>query len=390
MSTLSSVPLTRVTAARFTVDGSEALESHLAKICDQLVGGIRGLIPTDRLEAVLLGGGYGRGEGGVFRTPDGDRPYNDLEFYVCLQGPRHLNELRHGRALHVLGEIMTPMAGVEVEFKITSLAELRAAEVTMFSYDLITGHRWCWGDPLALQHLAHHHAAEAIPLAEATRLLMNRCTGLLLAAERLQRREFSAAEGDFVARNIAKAELALGDAVLTVHREYHWSARERHRRLQQLRPSEILPWLEPVRAHHATGLQFKFLPERTTATRSELQSRHAAVTALARPVWLWLEQRRLGLRASTASYYALSQIDKCPETSGWRNLLINLRQTRFRHLTRRHPRERVLSALPLLLWDFPPPPFSTEWPTVQRLLDSRATEFAPLVAAYRRLWERVN
>jgi hypothetical protein len=387
MSTLSSVPPTRVAAGRFTVDGSDALESHLAQICDQLVGGIRGLIPAGRLEAVVLGGGYGRGEGGVLRTVEGDRPYNDLEFYVCLKGSRHLNEQRHGRALHVLGEIMTPMAGVEVEFKITSLAELMAAGVTMFTYDLIAGHRWCWGDPSALRRLAHHRAAEAIPLAEATRLLMNRCTGLLLAAERLQREEFSAADGDFVARNLAKAELALGDAVLTVHREYHWSARERHRRLQQLRPGEILPWLELIRTHHTRGLHFKLLPERTAATRSELQDRHAALTALARPVWLWLEQRRLGLRASTASYYAHSQVNKCPETSGWRNLLINLRQTGFRHLTRRHPRERVLSALPLLLWNFPS--FSTEWPTLQRLLDTRATEFAPLVAAYRRLWERV-
>jgi len=390
MSTLSPVPPSRVTGARLTVDGSEALESHLAKICDQLVGGIRGLIPAERLEAILLGGGYGRGEGGVLRTPQGDRPYNDLEFYVCVNGFRHLNELRHGRALHVLGEIMTPMAGLEVEFKITSLAELKAAAVSMFSYDLIAGHRWCWGDPAALAGLAHHREASAIPLAEASRLLMNRCTGLLLAAERMQRPEFSAADGDFVARNIAKAELALGDAVLTVHHEYDWSARERHRRLQQLRPKDGLPWLEAVRTHHARGLQFKFLPERTSAPRDELRRRHAAVTALALPVWLWLEQRRLGLRASTAGYYALSQVNKCPETRGWRNLLINFRERGIRHLSCRHPRDRVLSALPLLLWEFPPPPASPQWPTLHRLLRTPSNDFPALVAAYRRLWERVN
>jgi len=390
MSTLSVPLFSRAMAARFTVGGSAALELHLAKICEQLTGGIRGLIPFDQLEAILLGGGYGRGEGGVFRTPAGDRAYNDLEFYVCIRGSRHLNELRYGHALHVLGEIMTPMAGVEVEFKITSLAELRTGRVTMFSYDLVAGHRWCYGDPAALESLAHHLTPEHIPLAEATRLMMNRCTGLLLAAERLQRPEFGPADADFVARNIAKAELALGDTVLTALGQYHWSAQERNRRLLALAPREMPAWLELVRRDHAAGLKFKFWPERSTAARAELQDRHAAVTALALPVWLWLEQRRLGLVASTASYYALSGVNKCPETSPWRNLLVNLRQGGLKHLTRRHPRERVLCALPLLLWEYPPPPSSVEWPTLQRLVGVRSKDFSALVAAYRRQWERVN
>jgi hypothetical protein len=56
----------------------------------------------------------------------------------------------------------------------------------------------------------------------------------------------------------------------------------------------------------------------------------------------------------------------------------------------RHPRERVLSALPLLLWDFPPPPASAQWPTLQRILNTSATDFPSLVKSYRQLWERVN
>jgi len=75
---------------------------------------------------VLLGGGYGRGEGGVLRGPAGDRPYNDLEFDVAIKGNRHLNAFRYHRRLEVLGEILSHLADVEVEFKITSLARLAA------------------------------------------------------------------------------------------------------------------------------------------------------------------------------------------------------------------------------------------------------------------------
>src|SRR5207248_7591902 len=129
--------------------------------------------------------------------------YNDLEFYVYLQGNRQLNERRFGRALHVLGEILTPQAGVEVEFKITSLREVERGAVTMFSYDLRMGHRWLFGREELLAGCAHHRSSDEIPLSEATRLLMNRGSGLLFARERLEQREFTAADADFVRRNIA-------------------------------------------------------------------------------------------------------------------------------------------------------------------------------------------
>ena len=132
---------------RFTLDGDNALEGHLELTCARILSGIRGLIPAPKLEAVLLGGGYGRGEGGVLRGPAGDRPYNDLEFDVAIKGNRHVNAFRYHRRLEVLGEILTHIADVEVEFKITSLVELAARPVSMFSYDLIAGHRLLWSNP---------------------------------------------------------------------------------------------------------------------------------------------------------------------------------------------------------------------------------------------------
>src|SRR6185437_1721005 len=71
---------------RFTMDGSDALEKHLARICEKVLGGVRALISENKLEALVLGGGYGRGQGGVLKTNSGDAPYNDLEFYVFLRG----------------------------------------------------------------------------------------------------------------------------------------------------------------------------------------------------------------------------------------------------------------------------------------------------------------
>jgi hypothetical protein len=149
-------------SSRFTLDGDDALERHLERTCARVLSGVRGLVPPRTLEAVLLGGGYGRGEGGVLRCPAGDRPYNDLEFYVAVRGNRHLNELRYRRRLEVLGEILTHLADVEIEFKVISLAEQAARPVSMFSYDLVAGHRNLWGDAFLdrLPAWDHHRRPE--------------------------------------------------------------------------------------------------------------------------------------------------------------------------------------------------------------------------------------
>ena len=230
--------------ARFTLDGSAALESHLQNICEQVLAGVRRLIPADRLEGLLLGGGYGRGEGGVLRTPAGDLPYNDLEFYVFVRGQAVLAERQFRQPLHELGESLSPAAGLEVEFKVLTLDKLRNSPPSMFYYDLVMGHHWFAGDDTLLAGCEPHRDAAQIPLHEATRLLMNRCSGLLFAKARLAKPDFTADDADFVGRNLAKAQLAFGDVLLTAHGQYHWSCQERHRRLEQLD-------LTPLPSYHA-------------------------------------------------------------------------------------------------------------------------------------------
>ena len=73
---------------RFTLDGSDALEGQLQRTCAKVRYAVQRLVGPQRLEGLLLGGGYGRGEGGVLRagTLIEERPYNDLEFYVLARG----------------------------------------------------------------------------------------------------------------------------------------------------------------------------------------------------------------------------------------------------------------------------------------------------------------
>ncbi|MGV3775063.1 MAG: hypothetical protein ACO1QB_19355 [Verrucomicrobiales bacterium] len=379
---------------RFTIDGSELLEKKLEVICEKAAVRLVDVLPAGKLELLLLAGGYGRGEGGVLKTNSEDAPYNDLEFYVFLSGNRILNQKRLGQSIHHLGEELTTELGIEVEFKIASLKELEASPVTMFTYDLLQGHKTFAGSEQLLDGCQHHLAAHRIPLHECARLLMNRCSGLLFAQERLSRNKFSAEEADFVRRNIAKAQLAMGDVLLAALGHYHWSCRERNRRLLKLEPLTTLSTLDAIQVEHQAGVEFKLHPFQSNEPQAALMEEHARVKRLAEQLWLWLEERRLKKSFKTVGDYAVDRASKCPETSKAKNLLINA--ARFgpkTALTREratYPRERLLRALPLLLWAAPAIQKVETIHFLQKQLMTSATSFNQLVEAYENLWRQYN
>jgi hypothetical protein len=307
-----------------------------------------------------------------------------------------VNEFRYGHRLQVLGEILTHLADAEIEFKITSLAELAGRPVTMFSYDLVAGHRVVWSHPRAnhLPGCKHHRSAECVAEADAIRLLMNRCSGLLFARTELEREPFTPAAADFVRRNIAKVQLACGDALLAALGRYHWSCRERHHRLQHLAANEAWPWLEAVIRHHRAGVDFKLRPVSAPSPRAFLRELHAEITALALQCWLCVEARRLGRAFPSADAYAADRGNKCPGSDPLRNFLLNLRANGFRFRAHpnpwRHPRQRVFHALALLLWE----PAALTNPSLRARLEIelnvRGRPSGEWLMAYRALWSRVQ
>lgn len=377
------------TDKRFTEDGSSALEKNLARLCDDVLAGIEGIIPVRKLEAVVLGGGYGRGQGGVLKSEQGDLPYNDLEFYVFLRGNRILNTRQFRVPLDALGERLSHKADLHVEFKVDSLARFRSSPVSMFSYDLVSGHRILFAPDGAFAGCEHHLHASQIPLHEATRLLFNRCTGLLLAKEFLIGKELTRERSDFIGRNFAKAQLALGDVALTAIGQYHWNCLKRQERLQAIEEFEQISWLAELKRHHVAGVEFKLHPQRVTKTAAQFATEHREISELARQLWLWLENRRLRQHFNYVREYALSPVKKCSEHSAVRSLLLNARTFGARAVldgrSLRYPRERLLNSLPLLLWDEPLNDLKVRR-HLQRQLRSKAADWPGFVTAYKSFW----
>lgn len=295
--------------------------------------------------ALLLGGGYGRGEGGIWLPPDGSAPrlYNDLEFYLFsgrVEGDRVKEWIHEGeRRLQI-----------EIEIKVLSPAAFAQARPSMFYYDLLNAHVLVAGDEAWVRALPTYlFDATAIPPVEAARLLVNRGMSLLRCL-RWSQGEGKLAEG-FCDRITSKLKLALADAVLCSQGLYHWSCRERNARLAGV--SAFPPHWPELVSWHGEGVGFKFHPrylERSPAGWSP------ALAAL-REAWvgtlLWLESRRLNSSFKSPEGYASFRGRLFPDEKPIDNIL---RQARDLAQGRRvawtgtdHPRSGVWKSLALLM-----------------------------------------
>lgn len=191
-----------------------------------------------KLFGVVLGGGYARGEGGV---TDGNRLYNDLDFYVVAdETSRAVDIERIAAALRPVSKKWTATLGVDVDFSPPKTPwRIRHDEERLMIQELVHGYCDVAGRPGAeLFADVARRPPETLPLMEAVRLLVNRGAGLLMAAE---------AAGDparrgFFARNVNKVVLGCGDANLIARGSYRWKAEERAAALGDGLYSRAVQW----------------------------------------------------------------------------------------------------------------------------------------------------
>jgi hypothetical protein len=373
-------------AHRFTIDGNDQLESSLLDFQEEVRREVCRIIPESEIESILLGGGDGRGDGGVLQAGNEEWPYNDFEYYVFVHGNVPVAQKRYHNLLAAMGDRMGRRWNMHVDFKIASIPRWAGQTVSMFSYDLLERHYCVTGKDTPFPGCDHHHRADQIPLSEATRLMFNRCTGLLYSHQKLSGKDLSEEDIDFVTRNQAKMCLALGDSLLCANGQYHWSCRERNERLNALGSLSGLDDLNEIKEWHREGVAFKLHPEKRIYTTEQLRNRQEQLSETAGRVWLWIENKRLNLSCSTLKEYASQNLNKFPEGSRLKNLLLNLR---FFGLgspwSMRYPRENLYHALVWLLWENGKTDSVKKASSVLRL---ETTDPTAVIQRYEKLWER--
>ncbi|MBQ9447720.1 MAG: hypothetical protein IJU61_14060 [Victivallales bacterium] len=248
----------------FTAEGDPAVEQAIADMLRRLADDIHRLADSDHV-ALYLGGGYGRGEGGVLVTQDGCHlPYNDLDFFAFSKGLSAAKRKVFDDQLASIAPAYEKTIDVSVDFApVKSIAKLRCERHTLMYQELLYSHRLVCGPDL-LAEVACPDAHE-LPVLEALRLLVNRGMGLLFATQRLATAHLNE-EGhivddnviDFAVRNLHKVALGAGDALLIAQQRYDYNLERRLKIIMyDAHTNSIFKEIAPF---YKAARDFKFLP----------------------------------------------------------------------------------------------------------------------------------
>ncbi len=231
---------------KYTSIGSGQLD---AKIDSDLRRIAEAAAPHARAGVLL--GGYGRGEGTPFINPDGSQaPFNDYDLVVVVD--------RLGKPVRekfqALEKQLTAELGLPVDLCPYRNSHLRRCEFSLLNYEMKYGHQVVWGDEDILGSMPPY-PHEDIPLAEGTRLLLNRGKLLLDIQRRLALPEpLNEEERIRFIKFINKAWLAFGDCTLLAEGKYDILYAVKKKRIPDL---ENCPGRDAVVAGYLQAIELK-------------------------------------------------------------------------------------------------------------------------------------
>lgn len=216
---------------RYTARGGPEVEKTLDALSQEVAGIVEKELTRKDYRALVLLGGYGRGEGGVEVRDGRERPHNNADYLLILERSAGSRRSEIKTALDQELEAVVDRFGIGVDLTTITTSKLGRSPCLVMWYDMRFGHKTILGDPDFVPGL-RRFSAQRILASDVLNLLVNRGTLLLLNRALLERGTESERDRRNVIKHGAKAIIGYGDALLFSLGAYHWSYREKARRME--------------------------------------------------------------------------------------------------------------------------------------------------------------
>lgn len=277
---------------RFTVYGSDNLERRLTGLLEGVRDACRPILTPECCRAMVLFGGYGRGEGGVEIVEDGghesEHPHNNLDFLIITQpGLSEKPDRLKARVYQALQPLRDKFR-IEMDLAVISASKLCRQPSLVMWYDMRFGHKCILGNRSFMDSL-HRFAVDNIPAWDVRNLLVNRGTLLIINDCLLAQSASSTFDpARTVVKHAMKAIIGYGDALLYFLGAYHWSYREKQRRMRDIK--EIPPRFKTL---YDEAIEFRFRPRYAAYIHRDLHNWMGSLREAFAPIYLKCESERL-------------------------------------------------------------------------------------------------
>ena len=130
-------------SGNYTVINDDRIDVHIKKDLDIIVEEI--LNEIEHVDCILLGGGFGRGEGSVIVTESKIQPVNDYDIYVITELKPDFNKINLIRSKLIT---LIKIRQIDIDFKTKN--ELRNRNKSVSEYDLKYASKLIYGDSKVL------------------------------------------------------------------------------------------------------------------------------------------------------------------------------------------------------------------------------------------------
>ncbi len=373
---------------KYTLSGSQEFDNLIDEQLLQIKDEILTLIPAKDIAAILLGGGYGRGEGGVLEEDGKEYLYNDYDLFVILKNVSYLKKKEYQDKVQLIHKKFTPLFKIDVDVgPLQTVNAISKAPHWMMWYELKNGHIVLWGNE-NIKNYFPDYSQEKMPIMEAYRLLLNRGVGLILCKKHFTTFEEEESK-EFILRNIRKAQLAMGDAFLIKKGVFNYSYKKRDEIFTQLINDESLVQLG-IYEHYKRAYNFKERPHKAKLTKEEYLQEYEVVCAVYEKLFNWVFtgdfSDNLDLdKYQNILYQAFSKEGNVKEKI--KNICKNIKigySFDDAYLLTKHPRFRLFMVLPYFLFDI-------DKISCQKILSCNSCHSEDdLLSVFIKLWEKNN
>ncbi len=283
----------------FTVTGDRALDHLIVEHLRAVLVELRQSLNTDEIVSLVLGGGYGRGEGGAFREGECFKPYNDYDLVLI----HRVESSNLTNLLHKIHQVYSERFNIHVDITPIKHGSLGTLPHALTWYELYQGHQILYGKENSLETLANRKIDD-LPETEWGRLLLNRGSGILFSLWTHQGKSCSVSQNEifeqFATRQIEKAWLTLGDTWLASKNSYDTKVVKRREKWLAFSP-ELPDWS----GNYLNAIDFKLNPV-FKKSRYEIIDELSILAHLYSS--LLTEKKASELRPVVGMYYTLKNI----------------------------------------------------------------------------------